>query len=37
MKAAGYRDITDTEIPRLDLPTGGQIKAIAGKSPSAIR
>ena len=31
MKAAGYRDITDTEIPRLDLPKGGQIKAIAGE------
>lgn len=31
MKPAGYRDIQDREIPRLDLPTGGQIKAIAGK------
>ncbi|KAF0808360.1 pirin [Alcanivorax xiamenensis] len=31
MKPAGYRDIHDREIPRLDLPTGGQIKAIAGK------
>ena len=31
MKPAGYRDIADTEIPRLDLPSGGQIKAIAGE------
>lgn len=31
MKPAGYRDIQDREIPRLDLATGGQIKAIAGK------
>ncbi|AFT68375.1 Pirin-like protein [Alloalcanivorax dieselolei B5] len=31
MKPAGYRDIHDREIPRLDLATGGQIKAIAGK------
>lgn len=31
MKPAGYRDIQDREIPRLDVPTGGQIKAIAGK------
>ncbi|CUR47624.1 Pirin [Alloalcanivorax xenomutans] len=31
MKPAGYRDIQDREIPRLDLPAGGQIKAIAGK------
>ncbi|ARB44057.1 pirin family protein [Alloalcanivorax xenomutans] len=31
MKPADYRDIQDREIPRLDLPTGGQIKAIAGK------
>ncbi|WP_300523573.1 pirin family protein [Alcanivorax sp.] len=31
MKAAGYRDISDNEIPRLDLSSGGQIKAIAGE------
>ena len=31
MKAAGYRDIADNEIPRLDLSSGGQIKAIAGE------
>ncbi len=31
MKAAGYRDIADREIPRLDLGGGGQIKAIAGE------
>ena len=31
MKAAGYRDIADNEIPRLDLASGGQIKAIAGE------
>lgn len=31
MKPAGYRDIADAEMPRLDLPSGGQIKAIAGE------
>lgn len=31
MKPAGYRDISDTEMPRLDLATGGQVKAIAGE------
>tara|TARA_Y100001934_G_scaffold278746_1_gene380751 strand:+ start:3563 stop:4423 length:861 start_codon:yes stop_codon:yes gene_type:complete len=31
MKAAGYRDIADSEMPRLDLASGGQIKAIAGE------
>ncbi|MGB2246230.1 MAG: pirin family protein [Alcanivorax sediminis] len=31
LKPAGYRDIVDTEMPRLDLPTGGQVKAIAGE------
>ena len=31
MKPAGYRDVGDTEMPRLDLPTGGQVKAIAGE------
>lgn len=31
MKPAGYRDIGDTEMPRLDLATGGQVKAIAGE------
>lgn len=31
MKPAGYRDIADSEMPRLDLPGGGQIKAIAGE------
>ncbi|MEE2869466.1 pirin [Alcanivorax sp. MD8A] len=31
MTAAGYRDVADTEMPRLDLASGGQIKAIAGE------
>ncbi len=31
MKPAGYRDVADTEMPRLDLPGGGQVKAIAGE------
>ena len=31
MKPAGYRDIADAEMPRLDLPGGGQVKAIAGE------
>ena len=31
MKPAGYRDVADTEMPRLDLSTGGQVKAIAGE------
>ncbi|EUC70752.1 pirin [Alcanivorax sp. 97CO-5] len=31
MKPATYRDIADTEMPRLDLASGGQIKAIAGE------
>ncbi len=31
MKPAGYRDVTDHEMPRLDLASGGQIKAIAGQ------
>ena len=31
MKPAGYQDIADTQMPRLDLPTGGQVKAIAGE------
>lgn len=31
MKPAGYRDVSDTEMPRMDLPTGGQVKAIAGE------
>lgn len=31
MKPAGYRDVVDTEMPRLDLPSGGQVKAIAGE------
>lgn len=30
MKPAGYRDVPDKQMPRLDLATGGQIKAIAG-------
>ena len=31
MKPAGYRDVADTEMPRLDLPGGGQVKAVAGE------
>ncbi|WP_290523402.1 pirin family protein [Alcanivorax sp.] len=31
MKPASYRDIADTEMPRLDLPSGGQVKIIAGE------
>ncbi|MED5389986.1 MAG: pirin family protein [Pseudomonadota bacterium] len=31
LKPAGYRDIADTEMPRLDLASGGQVKAIAGE------
>ncbi|MDX1802769.1 MAG: pirin family protein [Alcanivorax sp.] len=31
LKPAGYLDISDSEIPRLDLATGGQVKAIAGE------
>lgn len=31
MKPAGYRDVVDSEMPRLDLASGGQIKAIAGR------
>ncbi|KZY31172.1 quercetin 2,3-dioxygenase, partial [Alcanivorax sp. HI0044] len=31
MQPAGYRDISDDEIPRLDLASGGQVKAIAGE------
>jgi len=31
MKPAKYRDIADTEMPRLDLASGGQVKALAGE------
>lgn len=31
MKPAGYRDVADGEMPRRDLPGGGQVKAIAGE------
>jgi hypothetical protein len=31
MQPAGYRDIPDHEMPRLDLASGGQVKAIAGE------
>jgi redox-sensitive bicupin YhaK (pirin superfamily) len=30
MKPAGYRDIQPEEIPRLNLPSGGEVKVIAG-------
>ncbi|EKF73407.1 pirin [Alcanivorax hongdengensis A-11-3] len=31
MKPAGYRDVADSDMPRLDLTSGGQVKAIAGE------
>jgi redox-sensitive bicupin YhaK (pirin superfamily) len=31
MKPAAYRDIRPDEIPRLDLPGGGSVRAIAGR------